>query len=93
MKNPNIKTKVIHSKSSPAWNVVGTKLGGKYKIAKVPYLPSESMEVLDKERDEALEHATFISYCFNNSHIICLDDDEVVVDICEERLRLAEGWD
>jgi hypothetical protein len=67
MQNPNIKTKVIHSKSKPAWNIVGTKLGGKHKIASVPYIPSESMEVIDKTRDEAFGHANFISRCFNKS--------------------------
>lgn len=70
MKNPNIKTKVIHSKSKPAYNIVGTKLGGKYKIAIVPYVPSLSVEVIDATRDEALQHAEFISHCFNNSEII-----------------------
>jgi hypothetical protein len=70
MKNPNIKTKIIHSKSKPAWNIIGTKIGGKYKIASVPYVPSESVEVIDLTRDEALEHAEFISSCFNKSDSI-----------------------
>ena len=61
------KTKVVHSSSKPAWNIVGTKLGGKYKIAVVPYVFSESIEVLDKLRDQALEHAEYISYCLNRS--------------------------
>ena len=67
MKNPKIKTKVVHSKTKPAWNIIGAKLGGKYKIASVPYVVPTSIEVLDKTRDEALEHAEFISQCFNNS--------------------------
>ncbi len=70
MKNPNIKTKVVHSKTNPAWNVVGTSLGEKYKIARIPYVVSEVMEVLDQTRDEAFEHAEFISTCFNNSDLI-----------------------
>lgn len=71
MKNPNIKTKVVHSKSKPAWNIVGAKLGGKFKIATIPYVSSKSVEVIDATRDEAFEHATFISYCFNHSDAIC----------------------
>ena len=71
MKNPNIKTKVIHSSSKPAYNVIGASLGKKYKIAVVPYVPSDNVNALDKNRDEALEHAQFISHCFNNSGVIC----------------------
>lgn len=72
MENPKIKTKVVHSKTNPAWNVVGTKLGGKYKIAVVPYVVSDNMDVIDFTRDEAQQHAEFISYCFNNSDFICI---------------------
>ena len=32
-----MKTKVVHSQSKNAWNVVNTELGGKYKIARIPY--------------------------------------------------------
>lgn len=31
-----MKTKVVHSESKLAWNVVGTQCGRKYKIARVP---------------------------------------------------------
>jgi len=40
-----IRTKVVHSTSKLAWNIVGTKLGGKYKIAIVPYVPSDDKDV------------------------------------------------
>ena len=33
-----VKTKVVHSQTKSAWNVIGTDLGGKYKIARVPYV-------------------------------------------------------
>lgn len=69
MEHPNIKVKVVHSKDSPAWKVVGTKLGGKYKIAIVPYGTSLDADVLDKQREEAKEHADFIAFCFNNPAI------------------------
>ena len=67
MKDPNIKTEVVHSQSKNAWNVVGTRLGGRYKIARVPYaiLGIELVDTLEKA--EALNHALFISHCFNNS--------------------------
>ena len=67
MKKPNIKTMVSHSGSKPAWNVTGLTLGAKYKIAVVPYIISENPEVLEMQKNEAEEHARFISYCFNNA--------------------------
>lgn len=67
MTNPKIKTKVFHSQSKDAWNVIGTILGKKYKIARVPYLVTKD-EVFDNlEKNEALNHALFISRCFNKS--------------------------
>lgn len=67
MENPNIKTKVVHSQSKDAWNVVGTKIPGKFKIARIPYLVSGDQILDTKEKAEALLHAEFISRCFNNS--------------------------
>lgn len=67
MEVPKIKTKVVHSQSKPAWNVVGTSLAGKYKIARVPYVESEDKETQLRNVTEALNHAEFISYCFNNA--------------------------
>ena len=70
MENPNIKTKVVHSESKTAWNVIGTSLGRKYKIARCPYLITNN-EILDTiEKSEALKHAKFISQCFNKSDTI-----------------------
>lgn len=71
MKNPKIKTKVVHSQTKSAWNVVGTSPGSKYKIARVSYLTFENEELSNRERTEAFEHAEFISHCFNNSDVIC----------------------
>jgi len=67
MENPNIKTKVVHSVSKAAWNVIGTSIGKKYKIARVPYIIIKDNEVFTEiEKSEALRHAKFISECFNN---------------------------
>lgn len=71
MKNPKIKTRVVHSQTKSAWNVIGENLGDKYKIARVPYLALGNQELSDRNRIEAFEHATFISYCFNHSDRIC----------------------
>lgn len=61
-----VQTKVKHSESKTAWNIVGTILGGKYKIARVPYLAVEGDDILTTlNKAEALEHAQFISKCFN----------------------------
>lgn len=67
MENPNIKTKVVHSNSKTAWNVIGTKVGGKYKIAVVPYVVCGNEIIDTKEKAEALLHAEYISRCFNKS--------------------------
>lgn len=61
-----IKTRVVHSESKQAWNIIGTIPGGQYKIARVPYLLIGDNETLDtRAKNEALEHAQFISDCFN----------------------------
>ena len=69
MKDPNIKTRVVHSQSKSAYNVVGTNPGAKFKIARVPYfeLKTDDPFVNDFNKDEAFLHAEFISFCFNNS--------------------------
>lgn len=46
MENLKIKTKVVHSQSKTAWNVIGEQLGGKYKIARIPYLVVDDSEIL-----------------------------------------------
>lgn len=70
MENPGIKTKVVHSLSKPAWNVVGVRLAGKFKIARVPYIVAEDNHVTEINRNEAREHADFISHCFNHSDLL-----------------------
>jgi len=71
MKNPKIKTKVVHSQTKSAWNVIGESIGKKYKIARVPYLIIDNVELTERNRLEAFSHAEFISYCFNHSDLIC----------------------
>jgi hypothetical protein len=64
----NIKTKVVHSQSKTAWNIIGTIPGGKYKIARIPYLIIDDSEIFNtKAKNEALEHAQFISNAFNSA--------------------------
>jgi len=66
---PKIQTRVVHSESKHAWNVIGTELGSKYKIARVPYTPVAGSNILsDREKQEAYEHAVFISTCFNAAY-------------------------
>ncbi|MFP4365500.1 MAG: hypothetical protein ACLFQA_00265 [Bacteroidales bacterium] len=67
MKILDINTRVIHSESKDAWNVVGTIPGRKYKIARVPYVASNDNEMVNtKNKYEALIMAEYISRCFNN---------------------------
>jgi len=57
------KWEVKHSESKPAFNVVGTQLGGKYKIARCPYMQDKtfSKEYNNKEIDEAQANAKLIA--------------------------------
>lgn len=54
MKNPKVKTKVVHSRTKSD------------KIAVLPYI-----ENIELEKEEAFQHAEFISHCFNHSDFIC----------------------
>jgi len=61
-----IRTEVRHSQTKDAWNVIGTQVGGKYKIARVPYQVVPGSEICTtRNKHEAMEHALFISKCFN----------------------------
>lgn len=53
---------VEHSDSTTAWNVINTQLGGKRKIAIVPYVQDKlaSEETNAKEKREAFEQAQLI---------------------------------
>ncbi len=65
----SIKTKVVHSETKSAWNVIGDTVGGKYKIARVPYVvATDDEEITTRYRLEALEHANFISDSFNKDY-------------------------
>lgn len=61
----DLKTVVVHSKSKPAWNVVNKKLGGKYKIAIVPYVLTNDDQVTEQEKKEAFRYAEYISEALN----------------------------
>lgn len=68
MKDPKINTKVVHSESKNAWNIIGISLAKKYKVARIPYLIIKDCPNLNETRkQEALIHAEFISSCFNKS--------------------------
>jgi hypothetical protein len=60
-----IKTKVVHSQTKSAWNVVSIDLGYKYKIARIPYFYDISDKTTYINKEEAKEHADFISKSFN----------------------------
>lgn len=58
---------VVHSQSKTAWNIVNRSLGGKYKIARIPYLVVDGNEVLTtRNKSEALRHAEFIAKSINS---------------------------
>ena len=58
--------RVKHSESKSAFNVIGTVLGGKYKIARCPYLVLEDMtessaSINEREKNEAEANARLIA--------------------------------
>jgi hypothetical protein len=68
MKNPRIDTEIKHSVRKTAWNVNNTVLGGKRRIAVVPYIQLPDDDVFNtKMKSEALEIALFISHSFNRT--------------------------
>jgi hypothetical protein len=61
-------TKVKHSESKSAWNVIDTEAGNTYKIARIPYNFVGDNEILTTQNKFwALERARFIDWCFRNS--------------------------
>ena len=52
---------IKHSESNSQWNVIGTILGGRYKIARCPYLISDLDWLNEKEKLEQLANAKLIS--------------------------------
>lgn len=71
MKIPKIQTEVVHSENKFAWNVVAINHGDKRKIARIPYTDISIVSgqaIINKSKQQAFEHAVFISSCFNYSH-------------------------
>lgn len=90
MNDPKIKVKIKHSESKAAWNIVGTTLGRKYKIATVPYVPTATMESKKSWSEaEAFIHAEFIEYCFNNSTAII--EAEKRIQELEDKIKLINA--
>ena len=56
-----MKTKIVHSQSKNAWNVVCMELGSKYKIARIPYSQTDDDVLNTIWKHEALEIAMHIS--------------------------------
>jgi hypothetical protein len=56
-----MKTKIVHSQSKNAWNVVCMELGSKYKIARIPYSQTDDDVLNTICKHEALEIAMHIS--------------------------------
>ena len=48
---------VKHSQSKDAWNIIGTRLGGLYKIARLPYHQDKRMSVQWNEDQKAKQLA------------------------------------
>ncbi len=58
MINPKIKTKVVHSQTKSAWNIVGENLGGKYKRSTSTISRAMQNAILYAWRISAIEDLT-----------------------------------
>lgn len=68
VKSPGIQTVVEHSNSKTAWYVKGITMGKKHHIARVSYVVvQDNVQLSNREKEEAYQHATFISHCFNKA--------------------------
>jgi len=79
---------VKHSESKNAWNVIGTQLAGKYKIARFPYLHKElnSEEFNMKEKYESFANAIAASKAPNMISLLtkCLNKFSSTLDYLKE---------
>lgn len=62
---------VKHSETKAAWNIVGTEIGGKYKIAMIPYVTdSRFPEESTVNRKEAFDTAMYLTACLNKKEAL-----------------------
>jgi len=65
--NPQIKVRIVHSKTEPAWRIISMSISDKQEVAIIPYNVIEGSEMYNTEKkNEALQHARFVTRCFNN---------------------------
>ena len=57
------KWEIKHSESKDAFNICGTLVGGKYKIARIPYLVTKSsIKLTEKDKKNAQYDAQLIAH-------------------------------
>jgi len=52
--------KLKHSENNSQWNIIGSMVGGRYKIARCPYLVSDFDWINEREKTEQLANAKLI---------------------------------
>ena len=62
---PRKVVEIKHSESKPAWNIIGTELGGAYKIARIPYNVSGNDIIDHDDKERALTMAKFLCNALN----------------------------
>lgn len=89
---------IKHSESNDAWNVIGTKLGAKYKIARFPYIkyedstPFESLGAMKSFNEERSLESQYNALLASNApsllealeHCLCIMDQCIVPESMQE---------
>jgi len=82
------KAKVMHSESKDAWNVIGTVLGGRWKIARFPYLQIEgSQDYNEKEKIEQYSNAMLLADAINTTN----DSKRLPSELLQSNQELLEA--
>ena len=90
-----MKTKVVHSQTKAAWNIVGTTPGLTYKLARIPYhvrVDTENDDPINQEeRKRAFKLAESISRFLNTASKAPADLSECVIPIDQLKRMFKEG--
>lgn len=90
-----MKTKVIHSQTKAAWNIVGTMPNDTYKLVRVPYYINGRVAIDDpinqEERKRAFKLAESISKFLNTAENAPADLSECIIPVEQLKRMFKES--